>query len=180
MMTVADCFKNKGTPLYDESNLVQKDVPRLCDHPSEPVVLRPCCVGNTGTCHLYTKSQCVFHSGVFHETSQLCSEVSCLGGTCAIYWNKNASTGAVFKTEAWGDTPELYQNYPRNIIKNPNQWWRMIFSLGTHSGVVHYVLCMTLQWTIGCQIERTAGWLRVLCIYFISGIGGYMISGALW
>lgn len=53
----------------------------------------------------------------------------------------------------------------------------MIFSLGTHSGVVHFVLCMTLQWTIGCQIERTAGWLRVICIYFISGIGGYMVSG---
>lgn len=89
MMSIGDCYKNRGSPLYDMSNLALQNVSRLCDHPAEPVVLRPCCVGNTGTCHLYTKSQCVFHNGVFHETSQLCSEVACLGGTCAIYWNKN-------------------------------------------------------------------------------------------
>lgn len=31
---------------------------------------------------------------------------------------------------------------------------------------------MALQLTIGVQIERAAGWLRMALIYFISGVGG--------
>jgi membrane associated rhomboid family serine protease len=179
MMTVEECDEENGLPMWDETVVSEHKIARLCNHPVEPVVKRPCCVGNTGTCHIYTTSECTFHNGVYHEEAQLCSEVSCLGGTCAIYWNKNASDGTVFKKnlEIWEDTAATEQNYPRSIIHSPNQWWRMIFSLGLHSGVIHYVLCMSLQWTIGCQIERTAGWLRVLCIYLISGVGGYMIGG---
>ena len=36
-----------------------------------------------------------------------------------------------------------------------------------------------IQQELGCTIERTIGWLRMGLIYFISGIGGYLVSGVL-
>ena len=33
-----------------------------------------------------------------------------------------------------------------------------------------------LQWNVGSQIERAAGWFRTGMIYMISGVGGYMTS----
>ena len=46
-----------------------------------------------------------------------------------------------------------------------------------HSGIIHYTLVMFPQWYLGTTIERSVGWLRIMLIYFISGIGGYMTSG---
>ena len=64
-----------------------------------------------------------------------------------------------------------------NQLDNPNQWWRFIWALFMSAGVIHFVLCAIVQLYLGCQIERTAGWLRTMIIYFISGIGGYIVSG---
>lgn len=59
----------------------------------------------------------------------------------------------------------------------------VVFELGqltsVGAGIVHFVLCVGVQWVIGRQIEKTAGWLRVLLVYFIAGIGGYLFSGML-
>lgn len=124
----------------------------------EPVVIRPCCVGTGGTCKILTESQCVFMDGIYHHDKQLCSEVSCLQSTC-----KTFIKGSELATKS--DAP--------NQPENPNQWYRFIVPIFTHAGLIHYVLCMMVQWTLGCQIERAAGWLRVLLIYFLSGFGGY-------
>ena len=39
------------------------------------------------------------------------------------------------------------------------------------------VLCMVVQWWVGCKVEKQAGFLRTFIIYFLSGIGGYVVSG---
>ena len=126
----------------------------------EKVTVKPCCIGNEGKCAMYTESQCSFYSGVYHDEKQLCSEVSCLGETC---------------TNIFRDDP-VHTTSEGNKFRNYNQWWRFVWPIFMHAGVVHYVLCMLVQWVVGTQIERTAGWLRVGLIYFISGISGYVVS----
>jgi len=136
---------------------------RQCNIALESVFLRPCCIGNQGECQLYTESQCDFYEGVYHTDKQLCSEVACLSGTCTSILDPTKIPAA--------------EEENRNDVADPNQWWRFIWPIFMHAGVIHYVLCMLIQWSVGCQIERTAGWLRVLLIYFVAGIGGYVVSG---
>jgi hypothetical protein len=135
---------------------------RQCNDQLETIYLRPCCMGNVGECRLYTETQCEFYSGVFHTDKQLCSEVSCLSGTCS---------------SIWGDSGPAPDDNSPNDPARPDQWWRLIWPIFMHAGVIHFMLCVMIQWVVGCQIERTAGWLRVLLIYFVSGIGGYVVSG---
>jgi membrane associated rhomboid family serine protease len=73
------------------------------------------------------------------------------------------------------DTVRLIENQP----KSPNQWWRYFSSLVIHAGVIQLFLVLFVQYTIGIEIERTAGWLRVMCIYIGSHIGGTVVSGVL-
>lgn len=56
-----------------------------------------------------------------------------------------------------------------------NQWWRFFIPLIFHMGIIHLLIIMMIQLYIGIKIERTAGWLRVSLIYFISGIGGNLV-----
>eukprot|EP00035_Acanthoeca_spectabilis_P006856 m.130011 g.130011 ORF g.130011 m.130011 type:complete len:961 (+) comp13696_c0_seq1:200-3082(+) len=157
MLSNSSCRDNGGVWLDDRGRH------RQCSELSEPSTIRPCCLGSTGTCQLLTESQCEFHSGVYHTDKQLCSEVPCLVDTC---------TPIIAKQNAPRTADEDHNDVP-----NPNQWWRFIWPIFMHAGVIHYILCMLIQWVVGNQIERTAGWLRVLLIYFTSGIGGYIISG---
>eukprot|EP00041_Stephanoeca_diplocostata_P023597 m.582264 g.582264 ORF g.582264 m.582264 type:complete len:236 (+) comp22336_c0_seq18:173-880(+) len=127
----------------------------------EGLNLFPCCMGDQGTCEMRTEGECNFYNGILHKDKQLCSEVACLQHTCS---------------NVFGVTPSIDPEAPNEIL-NPNQWYRLIWPLFMHAGVIHFILCMVVQWTIGCQIERTAGWLRVALIYLTSGIGGYLVSG---
>jgi len=65
----------------------------------------------------------------------------------------------------------------RNEPSNPNQWWRFILPLFLHSGIIHAVLALSVQYYVCKGIEKQAGFLRTLLIYFFSGVGGYTISG---
>eukprot|EP00039_Didymoeca_costata_P029346 m.24283 g.24283 ORF g.24283 m.24283 type:complete len:617 (+) comp7591_c0_seq4:17-1867(+) len=110
--------------------------------------LRPCCLDNNGTCELTTSEYCEFFDGVWATDQQLCSETSCLAKRCGFSMKKN----------------------------EPDQWYRFFIPIFLHGGLLHFAGCMALQLTIGVQIERAAGWLRMALIYFISGVGGYVAS----
>ena len=56
-----------------------------------------------------------------------------------------------------------------------NQWWRFFLPLIFHMGIVHLLVVMMIQLYIGIKIERTAGWLRVGLIYYVSGVGGNLV-----
>ncbi|KAJ5075845.1 rhomboid-like protein [Anaeramoeba ignava] len=56
------------------------------------------------------------------------------------------------------------------------QWWRFITPLFLHVGVIHLLLNLTFQWKGGSQIEESVGTIRTFLIYFISGIGGNLLS----
>ena len=47
----------------------------LCSESFDNIVLRPCCLGLTGTCSLMTAAQCFFVNGTTHADAQLCSQV---------------------------------------------------------------------------------------------------------
>jgi membrane associated rhomboid family serine protease len=51
----------------------------------------------------------------------------------------------------------------------PSQWYRLVFSIFLHGGVLHYALNMYFQMTLGVQVERASGWLRMMLIYMIVG-----------
>eukprot|EP00048_Salpingoeca_helianthica_P024727 m.34874 g.34874 ORF g.34874 m.34874 type:complete len:834 (-) comp9557_c0_seq2:88-2589(-) len=133
-----------------------------CDEMFTNVVLRPCCVGNTGTCRLLTHSQCQYINGTFHTTAQLCSDVMCLADVCQMRTGPTISASRTFA----------------NQPDSPNQWWRFITPLFVHAGVLHFAIVSIVQVYVGTKIEKTAGLLRTLLIYFISGVGGYIVSGS--
>eukprot|EP00054_Salpingoeca_dolichothecata_P028540 m.217592 g.217592 ORF g.217592 m.217592 type:complete len:250 (+) comp26250_c0_seq4:150-899(+) len=58
----------------------------------------------------------------------------------------------------------------------PNQWYRLITAIFLHAGVIHLAANLLMQWTLGCAIERAAGWLRTAIIYLIAGVGGNIFS----
>jgi len=127
-----------------------------------PITVRPCCVGVRGKCQLLTKSQCVFKAGVYHEDEQLCGDVACLEDIC---------------TTKTGAKPDQQPHPKDSDITNGNQWYRFIAPLFIHSGGVSFIIVLIAQVYLGGPIERTVGFLRMFLIYFISGVGGYLVSG---
>jgi membrane associated rhomboid family serine protease len=71
------------------------------------------------------------------------------------------------------DTEGEFRNTPGGV----NQWWRLVIGLFLHSGAIHCVMVLMVQYYCGRNIEIQAGFLRTFLIYFISGIGGNLISG---
>eukprot|EP00118_Oscarella_pearsei_P017384 m.171691 g.171691 ORF g.171691 m.171691 type:complete len:729 (+) comp39070_c1_seq4:1248-3434(+) len=122
------------------------------------IEFRPCCTTVTGDCRLTSSDLCEFYEGKYHADEESCREVNCLSDVC--------SMGGLS-----ADVNNTYQP------ANPNQWWRFITPLVFHLGFIHLTLVVVFQLFVGWSIEKTAGWLRVFLIYFISGIGGYIISG---
>ncbi len=53
--------------------------------------------------------------------------------------------------------------------------YRWIVALFVHVGVLHLLVMVVAQLAVGLDLERVIGWHRILPIYLISGIGGYVI-----
>ena len=43
------------------------------------------------------------------------------------------------------------------------------------TGAIHVIIILVIQLYLGVKIERAAGFLRVAIIYFLSGVGGYLV-----
>jgi membrane associated rhomboid family serine protease len=126
------------------------------------IVLRPCCFGNRGRCKLLTESQCAFRAGSWSKDAQLCSDVSCLQGTCEL------KTSSELATKPHPEDSEL---------QDPDQGERFILPLFYHAGFIHYAVMMMLQLYLGVPLEKTAGFLRTALVFFTAGIGGNLVSG---
>ncbi|KAJ3065618.1 hypothetical protein HDU98_011045 [Podochytrium sp. JEL0797] len=59
----------------------------------------------------------------------------------------------------------------------PNQWWRFITPVFLHGGVVHLLMNLSFQCRTGFDMEKDFGWWRMACIYWISGVGGFIFGG---
>ncbi len=112
---------------------------------------------------MLTESACMYYGGKYQRDKLRCADVLCLSDLCRL--EKVTSMDVV--------ADPLLVNAP----VTPNQWPRFIVPLFLHSGIIHAVLLLAIQYYFGAKIERQAGFLRVFLIYFISGIGGYAVSG---
>lgn len=134
------------------------------------ITLRPCCgvrmSASENRCELMTQTQCVGQQGVWQQDKLLCSDTMCLNDLCSLQEN-------IMSEKAEIDINPANRNEPID----PNQWWRFILPLFIHSGVLHCLLAMMVQYYVCRGIEKQAGFLRTFLIYFISGVGGYTISG---
>lgn len=134
-----------------------------CSELTDYIVLRPCCgIGLSAKCQMLTRTACLYYGGEWHSDKLRCADVLCLTALCHML-------------KIGGDiqTSTEFANEP----KSPNQWFRFIFPLFIHAGIIHAVLLLAIQYYFGAKIERQAGFLRVFLIYFISGIGGYSVAG---
>lgn len=71
---------------------------------------------------------------------------------------------------AWSCVHRVHRFTPHNNLLHR-------FTPHRHSGAIHALLALVIQYYVCKSIEKQAGFLRTLLIYFISGIGGYTISG---
>lgn len=142
---------------------------RQCSEVDDKIVLRPCCGISDGSCELLTDTQCAKKGGNWDDFAMLCSDSMCLGSSCELRFDEFVvSTIDAASVEEGG-----YKNEP----SSSGQWWRFILPLFIHSGIAWLFMILYLQHWAGKQIETHAGSLRTALIYFISGIGGYGVSG---
>ncbi|KJE89532.1 hypothetical protein CAOG_00981 [Capsaspora owczarzaki ATCC 30864] len=114
------------------------------------IVLHPCTYGYLGTCELLTSDACDFLDGYYHEDKELCSEIEPMGDLCS-------HVGLQHRDD-------------------PAQWYRFISPIFLHVGIIHFIFVAIFENSVVGQVERSAGWLRTALIFFISGIGGDIIS----
>ena len=117
-------------------------------------------VSYVGQCALLTQQECTMRAGTFMTSSQLCSEVNCLGQSCSLKDGETLAADPVLK----------------NQPKIANQWWRIFTSLFIFNGAIDAIIVLLIQFFIGNEIERTAGWLRISFIYFGSAAGGVIFA----
>lgn len=111
---------------------------------------RPCCVGIEGQCIITTPEHCQFLRGYFHEDAFLCSQVPCLSEVCGML--------------------------PFKDKNNPDQFYRLFTSLFLHAGLIQLLITCCIQMIVMRDLEKLAGWVRMLIIYITSGIAGSLAS----
>ncbi|MBU3109100.1 rhomboid family intramembrane serine protease [Clostridium gasigenes] len=63
-----------------------------------------------------------------------------------------------------------------NVLINDGQVWRLITAAFLHGGLVHIGFNMMALNVIGPQVEKIYGWKKYLIIYFLSALGGSLLS----
>lgn len=78
----------------------------------------------------------------------------------------------------------MYGMYDNILIEN-GQWWRIITSMFLHAGFLHVLFNMFSLFLFGPELEKIAGKVRFLTIYFLAGIFGnvatfILVDGNYW
>ena len=66
----------------------------------------------------------------------------------------------------------IYAGMSVNIYIANGEWWRVITSMFIHAGFTHVLFNMFSLFLFGPELEKIAGKLRFLTIYFLAGIFG--------
>jgi hypothetical protein len=127
---------------------------------------RPCCVSITGACVVVSTQECNERGGFIHSEAESCDTVNCLRDVCGF----NGANVPIQPPVA------SQQGQPGQATEAPNQFWRWVLPVFFHLGIIHLVLVMAVQIFLGIKIELYAGWLRVGIIYFLSALGGLLVS----
>lgn len=65
--------------------------------------------------------------------------------------------------------------YPDFVLEE-GEWWRILTAMFLHFGAAHLLNNMVIFCCVGSRLERAVGHIRFLVIYFLSGIGGGLLS----
>ncbi|ORX71040.1 rhomboid-domain-containing protein [Anaeromyces robustus] len=60
--------------------------------------------------------------------------------------------------------------------KSAKQWFRFVTAIFSHSGIAHIAINLIFQVRAGMSLEKDYGHWRIMVIYFLSGIFGYMLE----
>ncbi len=89
--------------------------------------------------------------------------------------SRSGRAGGEFLTD-WGlfGPAVSFKEVPRGI---PNgEWWRIITSGFSHSGLIHLGLNMWILWLIGQAVERSLGPSRFVAAWFCAIAGGALVG----
>jgi rhomboid protease GluP len=56
------------------------------------------------------------------------------------------------------------------------EWWRLITAGFLHGGIIHIVMNSWALFDLGSQVEEIYGSARLIFLYFVSTIGGFLLS----
>ncbi|MDN4495473.1 rhomboid family intramembrane serine protease [Ureibacillus aquaedulcis] len=70
----------------------------------------------------------------------------------------------------------FYSGASVNYLIGDGQWWRIITSLFLHASFMHVLFNMFSLFLFGPELEKIAGKMRFLTIYFLAGIFGNMAT----
>ena len=62
------------------------------------------------------------------------------------------------------------------LIVVGGEWYRLFSPMVLHAGLIHYLLNMLALWFIGSAVEQAHGYLSAFIIFFISAVGGNILS----
>lgn len=63
-----------------------------------------------------------------------------------------------------------------NFLISEGQWWRFITPMFLHAGLLHLLFNMFSLYLFGPELEKLAGKLRFLTIYFMAGLFGTVVT----
>ncbi|MBO5504177.1 MAG: rhomboid family intramembrane serine protease, partial [Lachnospiraceae bacterium] len=61
-------------------------------------------------------------------------------------------------------------------VAEQGEYWRIVTSMFLHAGTDHIFSNMLILYFVGIEMERRFGHLRMLLLYFASGIAGNLLS----
>lgn len=72
--------------------------------------------------------------------------------------------------------PSLQWNFAAYLPTSPNfQSWQLFTHMFMHSGMMHLVFNMLTLWNFGSVLERTLGQKQYTILYFLSGLGSFIL-----
>jgi rhomboid protease GluP len=61
-------------------------------------------------------------------------------------------------------------------VRQYGQWWRLVTAGFLHGGLVHILMNSWVLFDLGAQVEEVYGAHRLVVIYFVSTVGGFVAS----
>ncbi|XP_022991576.1 RHOMBOID-like protein 5 [Cucurbita maxima] len=73
-------------------------------------------------------------------------------------------------------TLKRYGALDREAVVERGEGWRLLTCMWLHAGVIHLLANMISLLFIGVRLEQEFGYLRIGCLYVLSGFGGSLLS----
>lgn len=94
-----------------------------------------------------------------------------------LYSMRGGNQGAMMGLD--GETLFLFGAKLRAAIFVDGDWWRLVTAGFLHGGLIHILMNSWVLYDLGAQVEEVYGTNRMIVIYFVATIAGFLAS-SLW